>query len=103
MSQPGAAYPQFLRPQMPAGYGSNPYAAAAVAQQQLMNQGFMYPGAAFSAAAAAAAAGYQFPMAQAAGIPSNLTAIPSPVPQVSGTAAAGSAVVLNPYKKMKTS
>uniref|UniRef100_A0A182Y5Z5 C3H1-type domain-containing protein n=1 Tax=Anopheles stephensi TaxID=30069 RepID=A0A182Y5Z5_ANOST len=102
MSQPGAAYPQFLRPQMPAGYGSNPYAAAAVAQQQLMNQSFMYPGAAFSAAAAAAAAGYQFPMAQA-GIPSNLTAIPTPVPQVSGAPAAGSAVVLNPYKKMKTS
>ncbi|XP_053660288.1 probable serine/threonine-protein kinase tsuA [Anopheles marshallii] len=105
MSQPGA-YPQFLRPQMPAAFGSNPYAAAAVAQQQLMNQSFMYPGAAFSAAAAAAAAaatgGYQFPMAQA-GIPSNLTAIPTPVPQVSGTPAAGSAVVLNPYKKMKTS
>uniref|UniRef100_A0A182MDV0 Uncharacterized protein n=1 Tax=Anopheles culicifacies TaxID=139723 RepID=A0A182MDV0_9DIPT len=105
MSQPGA-YPQFLRPPMPAAFGSNPYAAAAVAQQQLMNQSFMYPGAAFSAAAAAAAAaatgGYQFPMAQA-GIPSNLTAIPTPVPQVSATPAAGSAVVLNPYKKMKTS
>ncbi|XP_041781628.1 serine-rich adhesin for platelets [Anopheles merus] len=103
MPQAGA-YQQFLRPQMPAAaaaFGSNPYAAA-VAQQQLMNQGFMYPGAPYSVAAAAAGGYHQFPMAQA-GIPSNLTAIPTPVPQVSATPTAGSAVVLNPYKKMKTS
>uniref|UniRef100_A0A182X2M7 C3H1-type domain-containing protein n=1 Tax=Anopheles quadriannulatus TaxID=34691 RepID=A0A182X2M7_ANOQN len=103
MPQAGA-YQQFLRPQMPAAaaaFGSNPYAAA-VAQQQLMNQGFMYPGAPYSVAAAAAGGYHQFPMAQA-GIPSNLTAIPAPVPQVSATPTAGSAVVLNPYKKMKTS
>uniref|UniRef100_A0A182P7K9 C3H1-type domain-containing protein n=1 Tax=Anopheles epiroticus TaxID=199890 RepID=A0A182P7K9_9DIPT len=106
MAQAAGSYQQFLRPQMPAAaFGSNPYA---VAQQQLMNQSFMFPGAAaYSAAAAAAAAaatgGYhQFPMAQA-GIPSNLTGLPTPVPQVSATPAAGSAVVLNPYKKMKTS
>ncbi|XP_053680317.1 uncharacterized protein LOC128731236 [Anopheles nili] len=97
MPQAAGAYPQLLRPQMPAAFGSNPYAAAAVAQQQLMNQGFMYP-----AAAAFSAGGYQFPMAQA-GLPSSLTAIPAPVPQVSASPAAGSAVVLNPYKKMKTS
>uniref|UniRef100_A0A182UDE8 Muscleblind-like CCCH zinc finger domain-containing protein n=1 Tax=Anopheles melas TaxID=34690 RepID=A0A182UDE8_9DIPT len=103
MPQAGA-YQQFLRPQMPAAaaaFGSNPYAAA-VAQQQLMNQSFMYPGAPYSVAAAAAGGYHQFPMAQA-GIPSNLTAIPTPVPQVSATPTAGSAVVLNPYKKMKTS
>ncbi|XP_058170393.1 mucin-19-like [Anopheles ziemanni] len=100
MPQAGA-YPQLLRPQMPAGYGTNPYAAAAVAQQQLMNQGFMYPTAAFSAAAG----GYPFQMAQA-GMPSGLTGMPTPVPQVSAAqaaAAAASTVVLNPYKKMKTS
>uniref|UniRef100_A0A182JAS7 Uncharacterized protein n=1 Tax=Anopheles atroparvus TaxID=41427 RepID=A0A182JAS7_ANOAO len=96
MPQAGA-YPQLMRPQMQAAYGANPYAAAAAAQQQLMSQGFMYPTAAFSAAG-----GYPFPMAQP-GMPAGLTGMPAPMPQVSAAQAAANSVVLNPYKKMKTS
>lgn len=90
---------------MPANLVHNPYAAAAAVaqqQQQLMSQaGYMYP---FQAAG-----GYQFANHHAmhAAMPTaNLTAMPgamSQVQQVAGTPAPGSAVVLNPYKKMKTS
>lgn len=106
---PQAAFTQMLRPQMPANLMHNPYAAAAAVaqqQQQLMSQaGFMYPATAFQATA-----GYQFGSPMHTAIPAaaaaNLTAIPgamSQVPQVAATPTPGSAVVLNPYKKMKTS
>ncbi|XP_038106087.1 putative GPI-anchored protein pfl2 isoform X3 [Culex quinquefasciatus] len=103
---PQAAFTQMLRPQMPANLMHNPYAAAAAVaqqQQQLMSQaGFMYP------AFQAAAGGYQFgsPMHTAMPSTANLTGIPgamTQVPQVAATPTPGSAVVLNPYKKMKTS
>ncbi|EDS34837.1 homeobox protein abdominal-A [Culex quinquefasciatus] len=103
---PQAAFTQMLRPQMPANLMHNPYAAAAAVaqqQQQLMSQaGFMYP------AFQAAAGGYQFgsPMHTAMPGTANLTGIPgamTQVPQVAATPTPGSAVVLNPYKKMKTS
>ncbi|KAL1397188.1 hypothetical protein pipiens_009947 [Culex pipiens pipiens] len=103
---PQAAFTQMLRPQMPANLMHNPYAAAAAVaqqQQQLMSQaGFMYP------AFQAAAGGYQFgsPMHTAMPGATNLTGIPgamTQVPQVAATPTPGSAVVLNPYKKMKTS
>ncbi|XP_058457513.1 uncharacterized protein LOC131434617 [Malaya genurostris] len=96
-----AAYAHMLRPQMPANMVHNPYAtAAAVAQQQLMNQSLMYP-------AFQAAGGYQFGSPMHTAIPTaNLTAIPGTIPQVqqmATNATPGSAMVLNPYKKMKTS
>uniref|UniRef100_A0A2M4CFR8 Putative secreted protein n=1 Tax=Anopheles marajoara TaxID=58244 RepID=A0A2M4CFR8_9DIPT len=66
-----------------------------------MSPGFMYPAFSAAAAAAAAAAGYQFPQMAQAGIPPTMTAIPTP--QVSAASAGATTVVLNPYKKMKTS
>ncbi|XP_055532100.1 transcription elongation regulator 1-like [Wyeomyia smithii] len=96
-----AAYTQMLRPQVPANMVTNPYAAAAaVAQQQLMSQSLMYP-------TFQTAGGYQFGSPIHTAIPTaNLTAIPGAIPQVQQVAAnstPGSAMVLNPYKKMKTS
>ncbi|XP_058835077.1 uncharacterized protein LOC131692190 [Topomyia yanbarensis] len=96
-----AAYAHMLRPQMPASMVHNPYAtAAAMAQHQLMNQSLMYP-------AYQAAGGYQFASPMHTAMPTaNLTAIPGAIPQmqqIAANPASGSAMVLNPYKKMKTS
>lgn len=99
---------QLLRPQYPGGFAAaNPYAAAAAATgHPFFNQNFLYPGLAgyhqLNAAAAAAAA-MNVPVSQ--GVPINIqgmSGLPS-VQQVSSAQTPGSQVVLNPYKKMKTS
>lgn len=92
---PQAAYTQMLRPQqLPANF-QNPYAAAFAAQQQFLNQSLMYQ--------SFPAGGYQFGTPMHSAMPTtNMTAIPQ-VQQMPTNAAPGSAVVLNPYKKMKTS
>lgn len=92
---PQAAFAQMLRPQMPANF-QNPYAAAFAAQHQLFNPSLMYP--------SFPAGGYQFTAPMHAAMPAtNLTAIPQVQQVPTPGATPGSAVVLNPYKKMKTS
>ncbi|XP_062556084.1 angiomotin-like [Armigeres subalbatus] len=92
---PQAAFAQMLRPQMPTNF-QNPYAAAFAAQQQFLNPSLMYPS--FPTGA------YQFGAPMHAAMPAaNLTAIPQVQQVPTPGAAPGSAVVLNPYKKMKTS
>ncbi|XP_065074433.1 uncharacterized protein LOC135698392 [Ochlerotatus camptorhynchus] len=89
-----AAFTQMLRPQVQTNF-QNPYAAAFAAQQQFLNQSLMYQ--------SFPAGGYQFGSPMHSGMPTtNLTAIPQ-VQQMPTNATPGSAVVLNPYKKMKTS
>lgn len=98
-----AAQAQYLRPQM------NPFAAA-VAQQQLLipqqqhiqPQFFQYPG--MIPGVAASYASYGIPMSAAGAIQTSTT----PMAQVSSMqqqpqVTTNSTVVLNPYKKMKTS
>lgn len=99
---------QLLRPQYPGGFAaSNPYAAAAAATgHPFFNQSFLYPGLAgyhqLNAAAAAAAA-MNVPVSQGVSLNmQGMTGLPT-VQQVSSAQTPGSQVVLNPYKKMKTS
>lgn len=100
---------QYLRPQMQSAAAAlqQNQAAVAAAQQQLLSQNFFYPGLqgyplGFSAAAQAAAmqAHHLQPSVQQS-IP-GMTTIPTGQVPVQ-TVNPGAAVVLNPYKKMKTS
>lgn len=119
-------FQQFMRPQMPVNLGAatNPYYAAAAAQHQFLSQqNFgMYPGLAgqmtgpqMTATSGAsttpspyATSSYPFAFSQAQAQAMNaqgLSASMMQVPQMSSQQAqtGSSAVVLNPYKKMKTS
>lgn len=108
-------YAHFLRPQLQnaaaASMGHNSYAqaVAAAANQQLMNQGYFYPGltSGYHAhmAALSASVATSMPSAVAPTMSSTMSGIPQlPTMQsVPQAATPGSAVVLNPYKKMKTS
>lgn len=98
---------QLLRPQYPGSFAaSNPYAAAAAATgHPFFNQNFLYPGLAgyHQLNAAAAAAAMNVPVSQGVSLNmQSMAGLPS-VQQVSSTQTPGSQVVLNPYKKMKTS
>ncbi|KAL5289164.1 MBNL2.2 family protein [Megaselia abdita] len=97
-----AAQAQYLRPQM------NPFAAAVaqqqflIPQQQMQQQFFQYPG--MIPGVAANSYSYGIPMSAAGAVQTSST----PIAQVSSVqqqpaATTNSAVVLNPYKKMKTS
>lgn len=116
-------FQQFIRPQMPMGLtATNPYYAAAAAHQQFLSQqNFMYSGltspmagqqlTATSVASTtpspyvSSSYPYAFSQAQAMnaqGLPASMMQVPqmtSQPPQTGST----SSVVLNPYKKMKTS
>lgn len=117
-------FQQFMRPQMPVGLSAatNPYYAAAAAHQQFLSQqSMMYSGMAsqMTSQSLTATSGasttpspygtssYPFAYSQAQamsaqGLPASMMQVPQMTSQPSQTGAS-SAVVLNPYKKMKTS
>jgi hypothetical protein len=114
-------FQQFIRPQMPMNIqaaAANPYYAAAAAHQQFLSQqNLLYSGmtgsmpgqqlvATSGASSAPSAYPYAFSQAQAQamnaqGLPASMMQVPQMTSQPSQTST--SAVVLNPYKKMKTS
>lgn len=107
------AQQHMMRPQM--GAAHNPYAAAAAGNAQFFPGNIFYPGAGYAPQLGMSPAGLTSPIAAATA--GNSTAYSSGLHtanfqaiqavqqahQAGGTATAGSAVVLNPYKKMKTS
>lgn len=116
-------FQQFIRPQMPMSLtATNPYYAAAAAHQQFLSQqNFMYSGltnpmasqqlAATSVASTTpspyASSSYPYALSQAQamnaqGLPASMMQVPQMTSQPSQTGSTSS-VVLNPYKKMKTS
>jgi len=117
-------FQQFMRPQQMAPVANPYYAAAAAHQQFLSQQNFLYSGLANPAAAAAmqqqqqmsatsvasTANPYSYALSQtqamnaaaAQGLPTSMMQVPQMTSQPSQTGSS-SAVVLNPYKKMKTS
>lgn len=117
-------FQQFMRPQMPVGLSAatNPYYAAAAAHQQFLSQqSMMYSGMAgqmtsqpLTATSGASStpspygsSAYPFAYSQAQamsaqGMPASMMQVPQMTTQPSQTGAS-TAVVLNPYKKMKTS
>ncbi|XP_037914181.1 flocculation protein FLO11 isoform X8 [Hermetia illucens] len=121
VARPPATYVQaqpVLRPQLPhaltaasaaAAAATNPFAAAAANQQFMSHQqNLFYPGLMASYPFGMTQSGFagHAAMHSAAAATGGLTAAMPPVagvPQVAAAPAPGSAVVLNPYKKMKTS
>lgn len=114
-------FQQFIRPQMPVNLtaaATNPYYAAAAAHQQFLSQqNLLYSGMAGSMAgqqmvatsgASTTPTGYPYALSQAQAQAMNAQGLPASmmqVPQITSQSSQSStsAVVLNPYKKMKTS
>lgn len=96
-----AAQAQYLRPQI------NPFAAAVaqqqllIPQQQMQPQFFQYPG--MIPGVAANTYSYGIPMSAAGAVQTSSTPIAQVTSMQQPAATTNSAVVLNPYKKMKTS